>query len=83
MQDRLVHREVVQCRLLARDDHVDVLARLQAVVDGRQQRVGIRRQVHTRDLGLLVDDVIDEAGILVTEPVVVLAPHVARQEVVE
>ena len=76
VDDRVVHREVVERRLLARDDHVDVVAAAQAVVGDREQRVRVRRQVDADHLGLLVDDVVDEARVLVREAVVVLAPDV-------
>ena len=74
--DRLVHVQVLQGRLLARHDHVDRVAHAQALVGDGEQRVGVRRQVDPDHLGLLVDDVVDEARILVGEPVVVLPPHV-------
>ncbi len=70
-------------RLLAGHHHVDVLARPQAVVVGGQQRVGVRRQVDPDDLGALVDHVVDEAGVLVAEAVVVLAPDMAGQKVIQ
>ena len=76
VRDRLVDREVVERRLLAGHDHVDVVARAQAVVGHRQQAVGVRREVDADDLGLLVDDVVDEPRVLVGEAVVVLAPDV-------
>src|ERR1017187_3624023 len=50
--------------------------------DGKQ-RIRIGGQVDADDLGLLVDDVIDEARILMAEPVVILPPNVARQEIIE
>src|SRR5207253_842859 len=71
-----VHVQPYRCRLLAGDDDVDVVAAAQAVVGHRQQGVGIRRQVHPDHVGLLVHHVVDEAGVLVGEAVVVLAPHV-------
>jgi hypothetical protein len=74
--DGVVDREVVQRGLLARHDHVHVVARAQAVVGDREQAIGVRRQVDADDLGLLVDDVIDEARVLVGETVVVLTPDV-------
>jgi len=46
------------------------------VVGDRKQTVGVRGQVHAHDLGLLVDDVVDEPGVLVAESVVVRPPHV-------
>ena len=77
--DRLVHRQPLRRRLLAGHDHVDVVAAAQAVVGHAQQRVGVRRQVDADDLGLLVDDVVDEAGVLVAEAVVVLPPDVRAE----
>ena len=81
--DRVVHRQVVEGRLLAGDDDVDVVATAETVVGDGEQRVRVRRQVDADELGLLVDHVVDEAGILVREAVVVLTPHVRREEVVE
>src|ERR1700730_115477 len=69
--------------LLARHDDVDVVAAAQAVVGGGEQAVGIGGQVDANDLGLLVDDVVDEARVLVTEAVVVLAPYMRGEEIVE
>src|SRR5262249_38166822 len=71
------------CWLLARDDNVDVVAAAQAVIGHRQQAVGVRRQVDANHLGLLVDDMVDKARVLVAEPVVVLPPDVRAEEVVE
>ena len=83
MLDRLVHRQPLRRRLFAGHDDVDVVSAAQAVVGNRQQAVGVRRQVDADDLGLLVDDVVDEAGVLMAEAVVVLPPDVARQQVVQ
>ena len=55
----------------------------QAVIDHRQQAVGIRWQIDAHDLGLLVDDVVDKSGVLMGEAVVVLAPDVRGQQVVQ
>ena len=60
--------------LFAGDDHIDVIAAAQAVVGDREQAVGIGRQIDADDLGFFVHDVIDEAGILMREAVVVLPP---------
>ncbi len=65
MRDRLVHVQIGQCRLLACDDDIDVLATAQAMIGDGEQRVGVRRQVDPHHLGPLVGDVVDEAGILV------------------
>ena len=81
--DRAVHVEPLRRRVLARHDHVDVVPAAQAVVHHREQAVGVRRQVDADDLRLLVDHVVDEAGVLVGEAVVVLPPDVRGQEDVQ
>ena len=83
MLDGGVHRQPLRRRVFARDHDVDVMAAAQAVVHHRQQAVGIRRKVNAHDLGLLVHDVVDETGILVREAVVILAPDMRGQQVVQ
>ena len=83
VQDGVVHVQPGRRGLLAGDDDVDVVAAAQAVVGDRQQGVGVRRQVDPDDLGLLVHHVVDEAGVLVGEAVVVLPPHVRGEQVVQ
>ena len=78
-----VHVEPLRRGLLAGDDDVHVVAAAQAVVGHREQRVRIGRQIDADDLRLLVHDVIDEAGILMAEAVVVLPPDVRREQVVQ
>src|ERR1700722_15902661 len=48
-----------------------------------EQRVRVWRKIDADDIGLLVDDEIDEAGILMAEAVMVLAPDMRRQQIVE
>ena len=83
VRDRLVHIEPVGRGLLARDDHVYVVDRTEAVVVGGEKGVGVGRKVDAHHIGLLVDHVVDEAGILMAEPVVVLPPDVRREQVIE
>ena len=59
--DGLVHRQPLRRGLLAGDDDVDVVAAAEAVVGDREQAVRVGRQVDADHLGLLVDDVVDEA----------------------
>ena len=81
--DRLVHRQPLRSRLLARHDDVDVVSATQTMVGDREQAVGVGRQIDADDLGFLVDDVVDEPRVLVAEAVVILAPDMARQEVIQ
>jgi len=81
--DGSVHRQPLRCCVFACDHDVDVVAAAQAVVHHRQQAVCIRRKVDTHDLGLLVHNVVDKAGILVREAVVILAPDMRGQKVVQ
>jgi hypothetical protein len=78
-----VHVQPGGCGLFAGHDYVDVVVAAQAVVRHGQQVVGVRRRVHPDAFGLLVHDVVDEAGVLVGRPVVVLAPHVRGEQVVQ
>src|SRR6266481_536233 len=73
---RLVHVQPLRGRLLAGDDENDVVPAAQAVVGDGKKRVGVGRQIDADDVRLLVDDVVDEAGVLVAEAVVVLPPDV-------
>ena len=66
--------EPLPFRLLAGDDQVDVVAAAQAMIRHRQEAVCVGRQIDAHDVGFLVGDMIDEAGILVGEAVVVLPP---------
>ena len=75
--DRLVHRQPLGRGLLASDDDIDVVAAAQAVVGDGQQAIGVGRQIDADDLGLLVYHMIDEAGVLMAEAVVILPPDVA------
>ena len=61
--------------MFARDHDVDVMPAAQAVIHHRQQTVRIRRQINAHDFGFFVEDMIDEAGILVREAIVILPLH--------
>ena len=39
-----------------------------------QEAVGVWREINPYNIGLLIDDVVEEAGVLMTESVVILAP---------
>ena len=83
MIDSGVHVEPLRGGVLAGDDDVDVMAAAQAVVHDGEQAIGIGRKIDAHDLRLLVDDVVNEAGVLVGEAVVVLAPDVGGEEIIE
>ena len=69
--------------MFSRNYHVHIVPAAQAVVKNRQQAVGVGRQVNPHDIGLLVDDVVEEAGVLVGEAVVILLPDMGSQQVVQ
>ena len=64
-------------------DDVDVVAAAQAMIQDREQAVGIRRQIDAHDLGLFVHDVIDETGVLMREAVVILPPDMRGQQIIQ
>src|ERR1700730_4656191 len=80
MLDGGLHVQPLQCRLLSRNDYVDVVSAVQAMIRHRKKSVGIRRKVHADVVRFFVYDVIDEARILVSEAVMVLAPNVRSKE---
>ena len=81
--DRLVHRQPLRRRLLARDDDVDPVAAAQAVVGHRQQAVGVGRQIDPDHVALLVHHMIDEPRVLMGEAVMILAPDMGGEQVVQ
>ncbi len=78
-----VHRQPLGRRVFSRDHDIDVMTASQAVVHDRQQAVCIGWKVDPDNLGLLVDHVVDEPRVLVREAVVVLAPHVRGEQIVQ
>ena len=83
MANRRIHIQPLPFRLLAGDDQVDVVAAAQAMVRHRQQAIRVRRQIDPHDIGLLVGDMVDEAGILVGKAIVILAPDMGGQKIIE
>src|SRR6185436_20630029 len=78
-----LHVEPLQFRLLARDDHVHIMAAAQTMIGHREQTVRVGRQIHAGNIGLFVHHEINEAWILMAEAVVILAPDVRSQKIVE
>ena len=83
MLDGGVHVEPLRRGLFAGHDHVHVVAAAQAVIRHGEQRVRVGRQIDADDFRLLVHDMVDEAGVLMAEAVVVLPPHMRREQVVQ
>jgi hypothetical protein len=74
MRGGLLHGQPLRRGLLTGDDHVDTVAGPQAVVCNPEQGIGVRREIDADDIGLLVGDEIDEAGVLMAETIMVLPP---------
>src|ERR1700756_424490 len=75
MDDGLVHTQILQMLLLVADDYVHVVLAAEAMIGNRQQAVDIGGKVNACDISALVDDHIQKSGILMSETVVILAPH--------
>ena len=82
MHHGCLHAQPLWERVLARHHDVDIVAAAQAVIEDRQQAIRVRRQVHAHDIGFFVDHVIEKAGILMRETIVVLLPDVRRKQIV-
>ena len=68
------HIQVLERRLFAGNDNVDVVAALQTVVHDGQQAIRVRRKIDSHNIGFLVHDMIDKTRILMAEPVMILPP---------
>ena len=80
MRNGVVHIEPLQGELLAAGDDVHVVAAAQAMIDHAEQAIGVRRIVDADHLAPSLQRVIDEAGRLMAEAIVVVAPDVAGDE---
>ena len=81
--DGRLHIEPLPFGLLAGNDQVDVVAAAKAVVGDREQTVRIRRQINADDIGLLARDMIDEAGVLMGEAIVILPPDMRGEQIIQ
>ena len=78
-----IHIEPLQLGLFAGNDDVDAVAGAQAMIGNPEQRVCIGRQIHPDDRRLFVHDEVEKPRVLMAESVVVLPPHVRREQVIE
>ena len=69
--------------MLGGHQHIDIVPALDAVVKAAEQAVGVRGQVEPHHIRLFVGHMVQEAGVLMGEAVVVLLPDVGGEDVVE
>ena len=80
---RLFHGEPLRLGLLSGNDQVHIVTTAHTVIGYGEKRVGIWRKVDANDFRLFVDQMIDESRILVTEPIVILPPHMRCEQNVQ
>src|SRR5208337_4949399 len=80
---RLIHAEPLRCRLLAGHNHIDAVPAAKAAIGGEEKRIGVGREVDAHDAGLLVANIVDEARVLMAKAVMVLAPNMRGEKIVE
>ncbi|MPM37374.1 hypothetical protein SDC9_83985 [bioreactor metagenome] len=80
---RLLHGQPLGTGMLGGNHHIDVIPAADAVGKGRQQAVGVRREIETHHVGLFVGHMIQKAGVLMGKAVVILLPHVGGKDIVE
>ena len=83
MANGRINVEPLPLRLFSGDDQIDVVTAAQTMIRDRQQAVCVGRQIDTHDIGFLVCHMIDEARILVRKAVVILAPDVRGEQIVQ
>jgi hypothetical protein len=69
--------------LLVGNDNVHIVLTAKAVVHRREQTVGIRWKINANNFRALVGDDVKEAGVLVSETIVILSPDSGCEEDVE
>ena len=83
MLDGSLHIQPLQFGLLAGYDYIDVVPAAQAMIGHREKAIGIRWQIDANNVGFLVHYVIDEPRILMSKAVMVLAPDMRCEQVIE
>src|ERR1700691_2329359 len=83
MNNSGVHGQPLRQGMLSCNHDVDVIPTTQAVIENRQQAVGVGWKIHAHDIGLLVDDMVEKSGILVREAVVILLPDMGGEQIVQ
>jgi hypothetical protein len=73
--NRLIDGQVLEMRLLVRNNDVDIVDTTKTVVRHRKDTIGVGGQIDAGYAGALVCDQIQKARILVAETVMVLAPY--------
>ena len=80
---RLLHGQPLRAGMLGGDQHIHIVPAGNAVVEAGEQAVGVRGQIHPHHIGLLIGHMIQEAGVLVGEAVVILLPDVGGEDIVQ
>ena len=78
-----VHCQPLREGVFAGNHYIDVIPAAQAVIKDGKQAIGVGRQIDAHNVGLLVNDVIEETRILMCETVVILLPHMGGKQVIE
>ena len=79
----LIHGQPLQLGLLAASHDVDVVAAPHTMVEDAEQAIAIGWIVHPDGFFPAGECIVDEAGRLMTESIVIVAPCVAGQEHVQ
>jgi len=83
MDEGFLEGEPLELGLLAAGDDVDVVAAAQAVIENVEQAIGIGRVVNANDFAAPLQGVVNKAGRLMAESIVIVAPAVAGEQNVE
>ena len=69
--------------MFTRHDNIYIMSAAQAVIEHRQQAVGVRRKINACYIRLLADDMVEKARVLMGETIVILLPDVRAEQVVQ
>ena len=83
MLNSALNVEPLRGGLFTGDNDVDIMTAAQAMVSDGEKSVCVGRQIDANDLGFLVHRMIDEAGVLMAESVMVLTPNMRGQQIIQ
>src|SRR5664280_1510405 len=83
MNNCLFHCKPLRQRMFSCNHYVDIMPAAQAMIKDRQQTIGIRRQISTNNISLLIDNMVEETRILMCESVMILLPYMRSEQKVK
>ena len=69
--------------MFAGNYHIDIVPAAQTMIKNRKQAVGIGRKINAHYIRFLIDNMVEETGILMCESVVILLPDMRGKQIIQ